>query len=138
MARSQRLSLEPECGDTEAEATWFTVERWKVEQRLAGRTPAEVDRTTRDSLAAGRSRVPRRPAMVYMMSSAQVLYDENGKFAGRWMPHTMLYFPNLNATDLGVAAGHSDHAAPSVDRPGTPWSNIVTVVRSWVDPAPAP
>lgn len=138
VSRSQPLSLEPECGDAEAEATVLTVERFRVEQRLAGHSSADVDRAVGDSLASGYFRVPRRPAMVYMMSSAQILYNEQGKFVGRWMPHTMLYYPFLQPGEIGLAPGTTDLKAPMIDKPGTPWSNIMTVVRAFVDPAPAP
>lgn len=136
--RSQVLSLEPECADAEGDATVMAMERVRVELRYAGRTNAEIDRAVNESLASGRLRLPRRPAMVYMMSSGQILYDENQKFVGRWMPHAMLYYPFLTSSEIGLAPGPTDIAGPIVDKPGTPYSNVMTVVRTFVNPAPAP
>jgi hypothetical protein len=138
VSRSQRLSLEPECGDDEAEETVLAIERFRVEQRIAGRSAAEIDRAMADSIASGRFRLPRRPAMVYMMSSSQILYDDEGTFVGRWMPHLMIYFPFLRDTEIGLPAGFESLAAPIVDKPGTPLSNIMVVMRSFATPAPTP
>ena len=138
ISRSQTLSLEPECGDEEADKTVLAIERFRVEQRLAGRPNADIDRAVADSIAAGRFRLPRRPAMVYMMSSAQILYSDNGSFVGRWLPHLMLYIPFLRESDIGVSVGSMDVKGPMVDKPGTALSNITVVMRNFVDPAPVP
>lgn len=136
ITRSQALSLEPECGDEEADQTVLAIERFRVEQRLAGRPNADIDRAVADSIAAGRFRLPRRPAMVYMMSSAQILYSDNGSFVGCWLPHLMLYIPFLRESDIGVPVGSTDVKGPMVDKPGTALSNITVVMRSFVDPPP--
>lgn len=138
ISRSQALSLEPECGDEEADKTVLAIERFRVEQRLAGRPNADIVRAVADSIAAGRFRLPRRPAMVYMMSSAQILYSDNGSFVGRWLPHLMLYIPFLRESDIGVSVGSMDVKGPMVDKPGTALSNITVVMRNFVDPAPVP
>lgn len=138
ISRSQALSLEPECGDEEADQTVLAIERFRVEQRLAGRPTPVIDRAVADSIAANRFRLPRRPAMVYMMSSAQILYSDNGSFVGRWLPHLMLYVPFLREADVGVPAGSTDIKGPMVDKPGTALSNITVVMRDFVDPTPRP
>jgi hypothetical protein len=111
--------IEPECGDAEADATVLAVERFQVEQRLAGLSPAEVDRAVADAMVAGRLRLPTRPAMVYMMSSAQVLYDGDTRI-GKWKPHVMVFYPYLQAHDLGLPVDDPDARVPSVLWPGTP------------------
>jgi hypothetical protein len=138
VSRSQALSFEPECGDPEAEATILDIERFRTEQRLAGLSPAAVSRAVADSISSGRFRLPRRPAMVYMLSSAQILYDDQGKFVGRWRPHLMIYYPFLRESDIGLPAGSSDVAAPLIDKPGTPLSDVMIVMRNFVDPASGP
>jgi hypothetical protein len=138
VSRSQLLSLEPECGDAEAEATVLAVERFRVEQRIVGRSAGDIDRAVADSIAVGRFRLPRRPAMVYMMSSAQILYDDSGIRVGRWQPHIMVYYPFLLESELGLPVGSRDMKGPMMDKPGTPLSNITIVMRSFVDPAITP
>ena len=84
---------------------------------------------------SGKYRLPRRPAMSYMMSSGQVLYDDDGNRVGRWQPHLMIFYPNLTPADLGLGGSPSPEAAVVVDE-GLPLSNIMIVVKDFVDPAP--
>ena len=69
------------------------------------------------------------------MSSGQILYDDEGKNVGKWQPHIMIFYPHLTAADLGLGATPSTDAAVVVD-PGKPLSNIMVVVKDFVDPAP--
>lgn len=133
--RSSATAFEPQCGDAEADATVLAIYRFKTEQRIAGRTldqiKAEVDR----GMTSGRFRSPRRPALVYMESSSQVLTDPTGKDRSQFMPHVMVYYPFLKAGALGIMS------SKSVDIPGlvqedTPMSALVIVTRDWVNPAP--
>jgi hypothetical protein len=137
LIRIPAAALEPECGDAEADATVLAVERFRVEQRVAGRSPAEIDRAVTDAMAAGRLRAPKRPAMVYMMSSAQVLYDDTTRI-GKWRPHIMMYYPFLRESDLGLPAG-GDSAVKilGILKPGTPLSALIVVMPTFVEPAPA-
>lgn len=129
-------ALEPECGDAEADATVLAEERFRVEQHVAGRSPAEIDRAVADAMVAGRLRLPTRPAIVYMMSSAQVLYSDSTRL-GKWKPHVMMFYPYLQAHDLGLPADDPDVRVPSVLWPGTPLSALIVVTPAFVDPAPA-
>jgi hypothetical protein len=129
--------LEPECGDAEADTTVLAVERFRTEQGLAGHTRADVERAVKEGLADGRLRAPARPAMVYMMSSAQILYNGD-KRIGKWMPHVMMFYPNLRDHDLGLPVGDPDIRTPGVINPGTPLSALIVVTTGFVDPAPTP
>jgi hypothetical protein len=135
--RSRATTLEPECGDAEADATVLAVERFRVEQRLAGRSRSEIDRAVTDEMTAGRFRAPARPALVFMMSSAQILADASGKSVGKWMPHVMVFYPGLRDHDLGLVES-PDMNIPGVIDPETPRSALIVVARDWVDPAPTP
>jgi hypothetical protein len=128
-------ALEPECGDAEADATVLAAERFRVEQRVAGLSPAEIDRAVADAMAAGRLRSPTRPAVVYMMSSAQVLYEGDRRI-GKWKPHVMVFYPFLQARDLGLPVDDPDVRIPSVLQAGTPLSSMIVVTPAFVDPAP--
>lgn len=131
--RSQPESLEPHCFDAEGSATVLPIELRRTELLREGKTAEEIDREIGGGLLSGKYRLPRRPAMSYMMSSGQVLYDDDGKRVGKWQPHLMIYYPNLTQADLGGSP--SLDAALVVD-PGRPLSNIMVVVKEFVDPAP--
>ena len=133
--RSQPESLEPHCFDAEASETVLPIELRRTEMLREGKTNEEIDRDIGQGLLSGKYRLPRRPAMSYMMSSAQILYDDDGTRVGRWQPHLMIFYPNLTAADLGLGATSSADAAVVVD-PGRPLSNIMVVVKGFVDPVP--
>ena len=133
--RSQPESLEPHCFDAEGSATVLPIELRRTELLRDGKSLAEIDREIGDGLLSGKYRLPRRPAVSYMMSSGQVLFDDDGRRAGRWQPHIMIFYPNLTPADLGLGGAPSPRAAIVVD-PGQPLSNIMVVVKDFVDPAP--
>jgi hypothetical protein len=133
VSRSWPESVEPHCFDAEGAATILPMEMRRVELMHRGKTAAEADREIADGLASGRFRLPRRPAMSYMMSGGQVLYNDEGRRVGRWHPHLMIYYPFLTGSDIGLA-GDDLNTAVLVD-PGKPTSNMMIVVRQFVEPA---
>ncbi len=135
VSRSWPQSLEPVCYDAEASATIMPIEIRQVEMLRDGRSQEAIDREIAEGLLTGKYRLPRRPAMSYMMSSGQVLYDDEGKLVGKWQPHLMIYYPYLTAADLGLGSTPSTQAAMVVD-PGKPRSQIMVVVKDFVDPKP--
>jgi hypothetical protein len=132
--RSQPESLEPHCFDAEGSATVLPIELRRTEMLREGKTDEEIDRVIGQGLLSGKYRLPRRPAMSYMMSSGQVLFNDEGKRVGQWQPHLMIFYPNLTSGDLGLGGTPSPEAAVVVD-PGMPLSNIMVVVQDFVDPA---
>lgn len=130
--RSHPQSLEPHCFDAEASATVLPMELRRTELLRNGSSNEEVDRDIAAGLLSGKYRLPRRPAMSYMMSSEQVLYSDDGRNVGRWQPHLMLYYPYLTSADLGLGGTPSTGAALVVDE-GGPLSNIMVVVESFAD-----
>lgn len=132
VSRSWPESIEPHCFDAEGAATIMPMEMRRVELLHQGRTPDEVDREIAVGLTSGRYRLPRRPAMSYMMSGGQILYNDEGRRVGRWQPHLMIYYPFLTGADLGLA-GDDLNSAILVD-PGKPTSNMMIVLRQFVEP----
>lgn len=133
--RSQPLSLEPECYDAEAALSVLPIQLFQTEQRIAGRSRREIEADVAAGLRSGRFRLPRRPALVYMMSAEQVLYNDEGRRVGAWLPHLMWYYPYLKAGDLGMSAANATIAF--LDE-GTALSAAVVPVRTAVKPEPAP
>jgi hypothetical protein len=131
--RSQPESLEPHCFDAEGSATVLPIELRRTELLREGRSDEDIDRELGQGLLSGKYRLPRRPALSYMMSSRQVLFDEQGKRVGRWHPHLMIFYPNLTPSDLGLGAPGLSTAV--VVDPGLPLSNIMVVLKDFVEPA---
>jgi hypothetical protein len=131
--RSQPESLEPHCFDAEGSETVLPIELRRTEMLREGKTNEEIDREIGRGLLSGKYRLPRRPAMSYMMSSGQVLFNDEGKRVGKWRPHLMIFYPNLTPGDLGLGGTPSPEAAVVVD-PGMSLSNIMVVVQGFVEP----
>jgi hypothetical protein len=72
--------------------------------------------------------------LIFMMSSAQILTGPDGRNVGKWMPHVMVYYPQMRDTDYGLVASKDDHI-PSLVEPGSPMSALVVVTHDWVDTA---
>jgi hypothetical protein len=134
--RSTATSFEPQCGDMEADETVLAIDRFRTEQRIAGKTKDAIKAEVDDCLASGRFRSPTRPALVYMLSSSQVLVDSKGN-ASRFMPHLMIYYPGMKNDAMGLIASKSVDI-PGVAREGTPLSALIVIARDWVDPAKTP
>jgi hypothetical protein len=133
--RSTATSFEPQCGDAEADATVLAIYRFRTEQRIAGRTRDQIKAEVDSGMASGRFRSPKRPALVYMESSSQVLTDPTGKSRSQFMPHVMVYYPFMKNSAMGILASKSVDV-PGIVQEDTPMSALVIVTRDWVDPAP--
>jgi hypothetical protein len=135
--RSWPESLEPECFDAEASRSVLPVELYRTGQRHLGREDAAIEREINDRLADGRFRLPRRPAMQYMMSSAQRLISDEGQKVGQWHPHLMLAVPYLTNSDLGLSEV-VDMRVGMVSDSGKPWATLVIPARAFIDPVLVP
>jgi len=133
VSRSWPTSLEPHCHDGEGAATILPMEMRRVELLHRGTAPGAVERDIADGLANGRYRLPRRPAMSWMMSSAQRLISDDGRPAGAWRPHLMIYFPFLTGSELGLGAAPDPRHAILVYG-GKPTSNLMIVVAEFINP----
>ncbi|HXB27795.1 MAG TPA: hypothetical protein VNV25_23905, partial [Gemmatimonadaceae bacterium] len=118
------------CGDAEADETTLAIFRFSTEQRIAGKTSDEIHAAVDSGLASGRFRAPQRPALVYMVSSSQVL---GTKTQSHFMPHLMIFYPGMSAKAMGVVESKSMDV-PGVASDGKPTSALIVVVRDWVDP----
>lgn len=137
VARSTATSFEPQCGDAEADATVLAVYRFRVEQRIAGKSADEIEAEVKSGMASGRFRSPKRPALVYMESSAQVLTNPNGTSPSHFMPHVMVYYPYIKTSSMGIVASKSMDV-PGVVQENTPMSALIVVTRDWVNPSQTP
>jgi hypothetical protein len=131
VGRSRVESLEPHCFDEEGARTILPIHLLETRMLHEGRSPAEIDAAVAEGLRSGALRLPIRPAMSYMMSAEQRLVSDDGRPVGAWESHLMIYYPYLTQQDLGLGAAPSTEAAVVVD-PGTPFSNIMVVLKAHV------
>ncbi len=134
VSRSWPESLEPHCFDEEGARTIMPMGMRRVELLHRGVGAEAVEREIADGLASGRYRLPQRPAMSWMMSSAQVLYSDEGRRVGAWRPHVMIYYPWLTAAGSGTGPNRAPNAGIVVNA-GKPDANLMIVVGTAVDPA---
>jgi hypothetical protein len=85
----------PICYNAEATRTVLTEYLRRTELALAGKSIGEIRETIAQDIGTGRIPAPRELAMSYMLSGAQVLGTETG----RYKPHVMFYVPKA---DFGV------------------------------------
>ncbi len=137
VARSSPTLFEPQCGDAEADATVLAIYRFRVEQRIAGKTQDEIKAEVESGMASGKFRSPKRPALVYMESSSQVISNANGTARSRFMPHLMIYYPFMQSSSMGIVASKSMDV-PGVVQENTPMSALVVITRDWADLDKAP
>ena len=127
VSRSWPGSVEPHCFDEEGAGTIMKIHMREVELLHRGMTPDQAEREIAPDILAGRLRLPRRPAMSYMMSADQVLISDAGRPAGRWRPHVMIYYPFLAA-----GGGATDMKAAMITGAGTSQSSFTIVVPEFV------
>jgi hypothetical protein len=96
-----------------------------------GKTDAAVEREIAAGLKAGRYRVPRRPALTWMMSAHQELVNGGGHAVGRWQPHLMIFFPDLPDKEMGLSG--FVQGVGFIENPRTPWAAMVLPVSTFVD-----
>lgn len=135
VARPMAGAIAPMCGDAEADATIFAVERFRTEQQVAGKSKADIDRAIKDGLSSGRFRIEKRPVLVFMLSSAQMLPNPEYTKLDKFMPHVMVFYPGLKNSDFGLIDS-PDMDIPGVVESGTPQAGLVIVERNWIDPTP--
>jgi len=69
--------------------------------------------------------------MAYMLSAEQRLVSDDGRPAGAWRPHLMLYQPYLTAADLGLP-GEGTPETAMVSNGGTPTAAMVVILPDFV------
>ncbi len=131
--RSWRHALEPHCYDAEGSATVMRIEIRRNELRHRGVEESRIDREIADGIVSGRFRLPRRPAVSYMMSGRQLLYNDDGRRVGPWRPHLMIYFPNLTSADVGLPA-RPDMRVGMVGGEGTAQSSLIVIMPAFATP----
>jgi hypothetical protein len=133
--RSWDRSVEPHCYDPEGAATVMQLELRRNYLRHIGKSEAEITTELALGLLDGKYRLPTRPALTYMMSAAQVLYDDSGRHVGQWRPHLMIYYPHLSNEALALP-DRPEMRVGMVSSSAGAESSLIIVVGAFVEVAP--
>jgi hypothetical protein len=133
--RSWPSSIEPHCYDREGAETMLKIQMRKLLLLHEGKSGPDVDRVIADGLSSGEFRLPARPAMSYMMSEAQSLIGDDGRPAGNWRPHIMIYYPYLSNDAVGLSSV-PDMAVGLVVDSGKPTANLMVIMPQFVKVVP--
>jgi hypothetical protein len=135
VSRSWPESIEPHCFDPEGSRTILRVHLREAELEERGWSKEAIQADVAEALRTGRLTPPSRPAVSWMMSAGQILYDDEGRRVGAWKPHLMIYHPYLTEADVGLE-GPPPADGPMVVDAGRPTANLVIVVPAFVEPEP--
>ena len=130
----------PMCFDPEAARTQMPEEMMKTELYTRRLDDATVQRQVDAAFASGTLHHPTKPAILYMMSSHQLLTatDAQGThLIGAWKPHVMIYMPQASVGQFALGAENDAGpvSAPFVDAGGV---QLVVEVPHWADSRASP
>lgn len=132
--RSWAHAVEPHCYDEEGARTVMLIELRRNFLRHRGASESEIEADIGRGLLAGTYKLPSRPALSYMMSPGQILYDDTGKFVGKWRPHLMIYFPYMTNAALGFRE-QPEMTVGMVSDDGGPSSSLMIIMPKFTDAA---
>jgi hypothetical protein len=141
VARDPRVNgVFPMCFDPEAARTQMPEEMMRTELRTKGLTNTEIQRQVEAAFARGTLHHPTTPAIIYMMSSQQMLVAykaDDTQRIGAWHPHVMVYLPHASPGQFALGADNEmgPVSTPFVDAGGV---QLVVQVPHWADTSAPP
>jgi hypothetical protein len=130
----------PMCFDPEAARTQMHEEMMKTELYARHLDDSTVQRQVDAAYASGTLQHPTKSAIIYMMSSHQLLTASDAKgthLIGAWRPHVMIYVPHGSVAQFALGAENDAGpvSAPFVDAGGV---QLVVEVPHWADSKASP
>jgi hypothetical protein len=119
---------EPQCMDAEGARTILPRIVKVAELRAEGRTAEEIRRFVADAVAKGVFQPPHRVGIDYMLSTENMVPDDNGVIA-RFPPHVMFYAPFMTNAEIG-SEGQAGGGPAFVAAQGTPYALIIVPVAA--------
>lgn len=89
VARQRQDTVEPECFDAEGTATILPARLFVEARRAEGVNDATVDRELEEAYRTGRFVAPRKPGIVYMLSSNNYVFDPDRRQVIHFPGHLM-------------------------------------------------
>jgi len=123
--RQSPLNLEPTCFDAEGSATTLPTRIFVEEERAKGKSEEQIHAEIDDGYKSGKFLAPRKPGIVYMMSSAGFLYIAEKNQLVPLPPHLMFYAPY--ATDKDIGSPPATAEMPHLIRAGQPDAYIIVI-----------
>ena len=123
--RQSPLNLEPTCFDAEGSATTLPTRIFVEDERAKGKSEEQIHAEIDDGYKSGKFVAPRKPGIVYMMSSAGFLYIAEKNELVPLPPHLMFYAPY--ATDKDIGSPPATAEMPHLIRAGQPDAYIIVI-----------
>ncbi len=123
--RQSPLNLEPTCFDAEGSATTLPARIFVEEERAKGKSEEQIHADIDEGYKSGKFLAPRKPGIVYMMSSAGFLYIAEKNQLVPLPPHLMFYAPY--ATDKDIGSPPATAEMPHLIRAGQPDAYIIVI-----------
>jgi hypothetical protein len=125
-------SQEPQCMDAEGARTLLPRILMVAELRAQGKSPDEIKRAVAGALAKGVLQVPRKVGIDYMLSTGNLVPDDNGVVSA-FPPHVMFYAPYLTNVEIG-SAGQAGGGPAFVAGEGGPFALVIVPVGAHEGP----
>ena len=117
---------EPQCMDAQGARTLLPRILKVAELRAQKKTPEEIKRIIADGFAKGIFTPPTKPGINYMLSTENLVPDDNG-VATPFPPHVMFYGPYMTNADIG-SEGQAAGGPAFVAGSGSPYALIIVPV----------
>jgi hypothetical protein len=117
---------EPQCMDAEGKRTILPRILKVAELRTQGKSPEEIKRFVADAFVKGVFQPPSRVGIDYMLSTENIVPDDNGVIAP-FPPHVMFYAPFLTNAEIG-SEGQAGAGPAFVAAQGTPYALVIVPV----------
>jgi hypothetical protein len=129
-------SQEPQCMD--AEGTHSLLQRMLMvaSLRAQGKSADEIKQAVATALSKGIIHPPTRTGVDYMLSTENLVPDDNG-VVGHFPPHVMFYAPYFKNADIG-SEGQAGGGPAFVAGEGTPFALVIVPVGAHTGPAHSP
>jgi hypothetical protein len=119
-------SREPQCMDAQGARTLLPRMLKVAELRAQKKTPEEIKRVVADGFAKGIFQPPTKPGINYMLSTENLVPDDNG-VVSPFPPHVMFYGPYMTNADIG-SEGQAAGGPAFVAGSGSPYALIIVPV----------
>jgi hypothetical protein len=104
----ERMITCQRCGRNQA----WSVERFRSVECLYGQPSGCGQARGRRRVPIGRFHAPQRPALIFMMSPAQLPASPDGTSVGKFLSHTIVFYPQIHNAD-GLLESE-DNSVPAV------------------------
>jgi len=121
-------TLEPQCYDAEGSTSTLQARLYREELRASGVPEDKIESRIDEAYKAGRFLAPRKPGLVYMLSTHARVFDPVTKTIIPAPPHLMFYAPHATQKDVGGFSGYAQ-LPPFVLNEGRPDAYMIIIVR---------